>query len=62
VTLNLLWETRFFHFHCGCELEKILPILGGWKKKSEEVFEGAEFINIQCPRCAAKYRVTLDML
>ncbi len=55
-------ETRFFRFHCGCDLEKILPILGGWKDKPEALFEGADFINIQCPRCAAKYRVTREMI
>lgn len=55
-------ETRQFRFHCGCTLDKILPILGGWKDRLDELFEGAEFINIQCPRCAAKYRVTKDMI
>ncbi len=57
-----LLESRQFRFHCGCTLDKILPILGGWKDKPEQLFEGAEFINIQCPRCAAKYRVTRDMI
>ena len=57
-----LLESRQFRFHCGCTLDKILPILGGWKDKPDQLFEGAEFINIQCPRCAAKYRVTRDMI
>jgi molecular chaperone Hsp33 len=55
-------ETRKFRFFCGCTLDKILPILGGWKDKPEALFEGADAINIQCPRCAAKYRVTRDMI
>jgi molecular chaperone Hsp33 len=57
-----LLESRRFRFYCGCSVEKILPILGGWKDRPEALFEGAEFINIQCPRCAAKYRITRDML
>ncbi len=55
-------ETRRFRFHCGCTLEKILPILGGWRERLDDLFEAADFINLQCPRCAAKYRVTRDMI
>lgn len=55
-------ETRPFRFHCGCSVEKILPILGGWKDRPEALFEGADSITIQCPRCAAKYQVTRDMI
>jgi molecular chaperone Hsp33 len=57
-----LLETRKFRFHCGCTLDKILPILGGWKERLDDLFGDAEFINIQCPRCAARYRVTRDMV
>ena len=57
-----LLESRRFRFHCGCTLDKILPILGGWKDRLDELFEDDEFINIQCPRCAAKYRVTREMI
>jgi molecular chaperone Hsp33 len=55
-------ETRRFRFHCGCTIDKILPILGGWKDRLDDLFEEAEFVNIQCPRCAAKYQVTRDMI
>lgn len=55
-------ETRRFRFHCGCTLDKILPVLGSWKNKPEELFGDAGEITIQCPRCAARYRVTRDML
>jgi molecular chaperone Hsp33 len=58
---NLL-ETRRFRFHCGCTLEKILPILGGWRDRLDDLFESEDSIHIQCPRCAAKYRVTRDMI
>lgn len=55
-------ETRRFRFHCGCTLEQILPVLGGWKDRLDELFEDADTIKIQCPRCAAKFRVTRDMI
>lgn len=55
-------ETRRFRFNCGCTVDKILPILGGWKNRLDDLFEAADFINIQCPRCAAKYRITRDMI
>lgn len=57
-----LLETRRFRFHCGCTLERILPILGSWREKPEVLFENQSSINIQCPRCAAKYVVTREML
>jgi len=57
-----LLETRRFRFHCGCTLEKILPVLGGWRNRLDELFEDADVIKIQCPRCAAGYQVSRDML
>ncbi len=57
-----LLETRRFRFHCGCSLERILPILGGWKNRLEELFHDDPAITLQCPRCAAKYHVTRAML
>lgn len=59
--INVL-ETRRFRFHCGCTLEKILPILGGWKGRLDELFEDSDAIQIQCPRCGAGYSVTRDMI
>lgn len=55
-------ETRRFRFHCGCTIDKILPILGGWKNRLDDLFGDADFINVQCPRCAAKFQVTRDMI
>ncbi|MFM2242239.1 MAG: hypothetical protein RLZ97_1094 [Verrucomicrobiota bacterium] len=57
-----LLETRRFRFHCGCDLGKILPILGTWRSRPEELFEDAESIIVQCPRCAANYEITRSML
>lgn len=55
-------ESRRFRFFCGCTLDKILPVLGGWRDRLDELFEDSDTIYIQCPRCAARYRVTRDML
>jgi molecular chaperone Hsp33 len=57
-----LLETRRFRFHCGCTLDKILPILGGWKDRLDDLFGEDPTINIQCPRCAARYEITRDMI
>ena len=57
-----LLEVRRFRFHCGCTLDKILPALSGWKERLDDLFEDADTIKIQCPRCAANYRVSRDML
>ncbi len=57
-----LLETRRFRFHCGCTLDRILPVLGGWRDRLDELFADADFIRIQCPRCGAKFRVTRDMI
>jgi len=58
---NLL-ETRAFRFHCGCTVDKILPVLGAWRDKPDELFHDANEITVQCPRCAARYIVTRDMI
>lgn len=55
-------ETRRFRFHCGCTLDKILPVLGGWRERLDDLFEDGDSIRIQCPRCAARYRITRDMI
>jgi molecular chaperone Hsp33 len=57
-----LLETRKFRFGCGCDLEKILPVLGSWRDRPDELFHGEDQITVQCPRCAARYLVTRDML
>ena len=51
-------ETRRFRFHCGCNLQKILPVLAAWREKPDELFTNDDTIIVQCPRCAKKYTVT----
>jgi molecular chaperone Hsp33 len=55
-------ETRKFRYHCGCSLEKILPVLGSWRERPDELFQGASEITVDCPRCGAHYTVTPDMI
>lgn len=55
-------ETRKFRFHCGCTLERILPVLGSWQNRLDELFGNQDEISVQCPRCAAKYAVTREMI
>jgi molecular chaperone Hsp33 len=57
-----LLETRTFRFQCGCTLDRILPILGGWRDRLDELFHDDHHIRIQCPRCAARYEVSRDMI
>ena len=51
-------ETRRFRFYCGCNLEKIMPVLSAWKDKADQLFQGEAQIKVQCPRCAKKYIIT----
>lgn len=55
-------ETRRLRFHCGCNVERVLPALSAYKKRLDELFGNRKSIRIQCPRCAAYYEITRDML
>ncbi len=55
-------ETRKFYFNCGCSKERILPTLGSWKDKLDELFQGDDSIKVNCPRCGAHYVVVPDDL
>jgi molecular chaperone Hsp33 len=57
-----LLEVRRLRFFCGCDLKKILPLLSSWKNRLDVLFEGEERIKVQCPRCAAVYPVTREMV
>ncbi len=57
-----LLETRKLRFHCGCSVEKVLPALGVWASKPDELFQGAEQVTVQCPRCASNYLITPAIL
>jgi molecular chaperone Hsp33 len=58
-TLSLL-EKRRYRYDCGCTLERLLPALA--RVSADELFGEDEVIHIDCPRCAANYRVERGML
>ena len=57
--LSLL-ETRRYRHDCGCTLDRLLPALS--KLAPDELFGDEETIRLDCPRCAAKYRVRREDL
>ena len=60
--LSLL-ERRYFRFDCGCHLGRIYPIIASLSPSTrEEVFDGASQATASCPRCGAKYQITLEGL
>lgn len=58
-----LIETRNFGWFCGCSHEKILQILVPTMREDPEgLFQGEESVEVTCPRCGARYRVTREAL
>lgn len=56
-------ETRVFRWFCGCSHEKILQVLVPvMRENPDQLFEGEESIEVNCPRCGARYRVTQEAL
>ena len=56
-------ETRHYRWHCGCHYQKILEILTApMQADPEALFEDDEAITVNCPRCAARYRVTREAM
>ena len=56
---ELLGE-RSVQFSCGCNLEKILVALHGMFDDPEELFQGDDRVEVNCPRCGARWTVTRD--
>jgi molecular chaperone Hsp33 len=55
-------ETRYFHYSCGCSKERVIPALGVWLDKLDELFQGDPSVAVNCPRCGAKYDITREDL
>ncbi|MEO0447554.1 MAG: Hsp33 family molecular chaperone HslO [Verrucomicrobiota bacterium] len=56
-------ESRLFRFDCGCSLERIFPALAPLAAEGiDQLFAEEEAITVNCPRCAAKWRVTREQL
>lgn len=60
--LSLL-ERRFYHFDCGCGIERIYHLFLPYDGDAlDSVFEGDSHLVIACPRCAARFEVTREAL
>ena len=62
--LSLL-ETRSFRFDCGCSILKLLPVIGNLSTEERSDLFGKEPdqpLLVTCPRCAARYGLTREML
>ncbi|EDY84284.1 hypothetical protein VDG1235_3915 [Verrucomicrobiia bacterium DG1235] len=56
-------ETRFVRWYCGCNQDRILATLSSvFQSDPEGLFLGEELIEVNCPRCAGKHRVSREML
>lgn len=56
-------ETRFVRWHCGCNQERILGALAAtFLSDPDNLFLGEELIEVNCPRCAGKHRISREML
>lgn len=56
-------ETRVVKWACGCDQSRILQALEPvWRQSPEELFLGEELIEVNCPRCSGKYRVSKEMM
>ena len=57
-----LLESRRLRFHCGCDLLKIMPLLSSWRHRMDDLFGEQASVKVQCPRCAADYEVSREMI
>ena len=56
-----LLETRGYIMECGCSPERLYPMISRLPDHDlDYVFEEG-FASMQCPRCAARYKVSRDM-
>lgn len=56
-------ETRGVKWHCGCNQKRILDtLLPVYRQNPEELFLNEELIEVNCPRCAGKHRISREML
>ena len=56
-------ETRPVSWKCGCSQRRILTALAPlWKQDKEELFLSQELIEVNCPRCSGKYRISREMM
>lgn len=60
--LSLL-ETRWYHWQCGCNREKLLAHLApAMKADAEALFQDETDIRVSCPRCGIHHIITREAL
>ncbi len=56
-------ERRVYRWHCGCNQERMLEVLGPTMKQDPDgLFGDQEKIEIRCPRCGARYAITREAM
>lgn len=56
-------ERRMFRWSCGCDLRRILSILAPLMRKDPgDLFGEQSDLQVNCPRCAARYKVARSTL
>lgn len=56
-------ERRLYHWDCGCNQQRILDVLApGMREDPEELFGAEEALDVECPRCAARYTITRETM
>lgn len=56
-------DSRNYQWFCGCTQQKILGALAPMARADiQDLFGGSEMIHVQCPRCAAKHRLTRETM
>jgi molecular chaperone Hsp33 len=52
-------DEQIFRFQCGCNFETMREVVGTlFREKEEELFRGEEEVEVSCPRCGHRWRVT----
>jgi molecular chaperone Hsp33 len=56
-------EKRVYRWHCGCNQQRMLEVLGPTMRQDPEgLFGDEQKIEIRCPRCGARYAITREAL
>jgi molecular chaperone Hsp33 len=52
-------DERIFRFQCGCNFETMREVVGTlFREKEDELFRGEAEVEVFCPRCGHRWRVT----
>lgn len=56
-------ERRLFRWQCGCNERRILEVLAPLMREDPDgLFDGAEEVHVNCPRCATRYTIARSVL